>query len=336
MKLIILLLLVFIRHGHSQDEVSLMKGCSKNDIPACETLGAFYVKNEKWDKASILGKALCEKTSTLGCTYAGVSLLAQGKTKDGNNFLTKACDKFEPFACRSLGRLMKKVGEADLSHMYFRRACHYGLKDICSDLKKGKSIFSKGGLEFIKKLQEDCSDTKASSCSDRLASLDTCSTPLTKEDCVLLPGHLSIFFRAKLMQAEAKFSLLSIVAAQKLLKNDPKLKTYSYALDDVLKDYKPSMNYHYVFGFMKACAKKAKGNSLELFPQSYQNLDSRVESNIKSYFSKSKQGDCYNLTGGFEAYAVTNLDPLNSSSLDIWKIDQDGNLLQIKDGLPRP
>lgn len=341
MKILLLFLLFFVHPGHSQNDVgpeeaALMKGCSRNDLPACETLGAYYIKRENWEKASILGKALCDKDVTIGCTYAGIALLAKGKAREGNNFLTKACDKFEPFACRSLGRLMKTAGEPDLSHLYFRRACHYGLKEICGELKKGKVIFSNEGLSFIKKLQEDCSDTHASACSDRLTSITTCAKPLTKEDCLLLPGHLSIFFRAKLMQAEAKFSLLSLVAGEKLLKNDPKVKSYSYDLSSVLKDYKPLNNYHYVFGFMKGCAGKAQATSIELFAKSYQNLDSRSSTNIRNYFSKGKKDDCYNLTGGFEAYAVANLDPLNPSRLDVWKIDQDGNLFLVLDGLPIP
>jgi hypothetical protein len=176
MKFLVLFLIFFVYPAHSQngvspEEAALMKGCSKNDLPACETLGAYYIKKENWEKASILGKALCDKDLPIGCTYAGIALLNKGKAKEGNNALTKACDKFEPFACRSLGRLMKTAGEPDLSHMYFRRACHYGLTDICSDLKKGKVVFSTGGLDYIKKLQEECSDTQASICRERLASL---------------------------------------------------------------------------------------------------------------------------------------------------------------------
>jgi hypothetical protein len=341
MKIFLLILLCWSQSGFSQndvrlDEVSLLKACSKHDLPACETLGAYYIKIENWEKANIVGVALCDKDRSIGCTYAGISLLAKGKASEGTNFLTKACDKFEPFACRSLGRLMKKNGEGNLSHLYFRRACHYGLKDVCSDLKKGKTIFSKEGLDFISKIQEDCADTQLSSCSDKLSSLSSCSKPLSKEDCQLIPGHLSIFFRAKLMQSEAKFSLLSVVASQKALKNDTKINTYSYDLSSVLKNYKPLANYHYVFGFMKACAPKEKTTSLELFPESHQSLDSRVSSNIRSFFLKGKTADCYNLTGGFEAFAVANLDPLNKNRLDVWKIDQDSNLIQVTDGLPRP
>jgi len=341
MKIFLLILLCWSQSGFSQndvrlDEVSLLKACSKHDLPACETLGAYYIKIENWEKANIVGSALCDKDRSIGCTYAGISLLAKGKAAEGTKFLTKACDKFEPFACRSLGRLMKKSGEGNLSHLYFRRACHYGLKEVCADLKKGKTIFSKEGLDFIAKIQEDCADTQLSSCTDRLSSLNSCSKPLTKEDCQLIPGHLSIFFRAKLMQSEAKFSLLSVVASQKTLKTDPKIKTYSYDLATVLRNYKPLGNYHYVFGFMKACAPKEKTTSLELYPDSYQSFDSRVRSNIRSYFLKSKAADCYNLTGGFEAYAVANLDPLNKNRLDVWKIDQNGNLIQVVDGLPRP
>lgn len=341
MKIILFCLILFVPLGYAQnnvglEEAALMKTCTKNNLPACEALGAYYIKKENWEKATIVGKALCENEMALGCTYAGVAMLAKGTVKEGNIFLTKACDKFEPFACRSLGRLMKKAGEGDLSHMYFRRACHYGLKEICSELQKGKTIFSKAGLDFIKNIQVDCNDTQLSSCADRLSNLSTCSNPLTPKDCLLLPGHLSIFFRAKLMQSEAKFTLMSLVAAQKRLKNDEKIKRYSYDLLKVLQDYKPLNNYHYVFGFMKACAGKDKATSLDLFPKSYQNLNSRISVNIRNYFLKGKKSDCYDLTGGFEAYAITNLDPLHQNRLDVWKIDQDSNLIQIVDGLPIP
>lgn len=335
MKMLILALILFT-HSAYAEEAALIKSCTKKDLPACERLGAFYIKLEKWEKALIVGKALCDKDIPIGCTYSGLSLMAQNKAREGNSYLTKACDKFEPFACRSLGRLMKSGGEAELSHMYFRRACHYGLKDICSDLKKGKKVFSKAGVDYIKKVQEDCADTQASSCSDRLSSLSRCLPPLEKLDCLLIPGHLSIYFRAKLMQSEAKFSLLSLVAAQKILKNDPKINKYSYDLEVVLKGYKPLSNYHYVFGFMNACAGKEKTNTLSLYPESYSNLNTRIKVNIRNYFAKGKRNDCYDTKGGFEAFAVANLDPLNPSRLDVWKINHDGNLLQVADGLPLP
>lgn len=35
-----------------------------------------------------------------------------------------------------------------------------------------------------------------------------------------------------------------------------------------------------------------------------------------------------------EAFAVGNLDAVNPSKLDIWKINHDGNLIQISEGLP--
>jgi len=341
MKILILALVLISYSIHSQNDVSLeeatlMKACSKHELLSCESLGAYYIKKENWEKSIILGEALCGRDMTLGCTYAGMAWLAKGKGREGNNFLTKACDKFEPFACRSLGRLMKTAGAEDLSHMYFKRACHYGLNEICSDLKKGKIIFTSFALDFLKKIKDDCSDTKLSSCSDRIKNLDSCSPPLTKHDCLLLPGFLSIYFRAKLMQSEAKFSLLSVVAAQKTLKNDPEIKRYSYDLEVVLKGYKPLNNYHYVFGFLKSCAGKVKSMSLELFPESYLNLSKSIATNIRTYYSQGQKSECYDLSGGFGAYAVANLDPLNPSRLDVWKINQDGNLIQVKDGLPIP
>ncbi len=283
----------------------------------------------------MLGQALCEKDVIIGCTFAGMSYLSQTKAKEGQKLLTMACDKFEPFACRSLGRLMKTAGQSSLSHLYFKRACYYGLKEICRDLSKGKSILSQSGNEFLGKIKLDCSDTKSSACSDRLNALQLCKAPLSKEDCVLLPGFLSIFFRAKLMQEEAKFQLNTLLAAEKKLKLDPKLKAYSFDLEVVMKGVPSQKLYHYVFGFNLPCSGEGTATSLELYRSSYQHMDSRSLMSIRKEFSKGKSSDCYDSQWGFEAFAVASLDPLHPEQLDIWKINQDGNLIQLKDGLPK-
>ena len=81
MKRLLFCLILFVCPGYAQnnvglEEAALMKTCTKNNLPACESLGAYYIKKENWEKATIVGKALCENEIALGCTYAGVAMLA--------------------------------------------------------------------------------------------------------------------------------------------------------------------------------------------------------------------------------------------------------------------
>lgn len=325
----------------AQSEAELMQSCRKANLIDCEKLGALYIANSQWEKAYMMGELLCGKDIPMGCTYAGTSLLAQKKVKEGTNFLNKACDRFEPYACRSMARLMKNSDEKLLSYMYFKRACQYGLKEACPKLSKPRTTYSKAGVDFLKKLPVSCADTSLSICQEHLALLNACKEPLTKEDCILLPGELSIYFRGKLQQTEASLSLTSLLAAQKAIKTAPNSAGYSYDLKLVLKNFKPLNSYNYVFGFMKACRKRFGQSSwvttsLELFPDSYKHLSSRVRANILDYFAKGKQTDCYDPKAGFEAFAVANLDAFNPRHLDVWKTNQDGNILNVMDGLPRP
>ncbi len=324
-----------------QGESSLLQSCKKADLVACEKLGAFYLSKESWSNSYMIGEMLCGKDVVMGCTFAGTSLLNMSKTKEGMSFLNKACDLFEPHACRSLGRLMKTNKESALSYIYLKRACQYGLDESCRGLTKPKDLYSNAGKDYLKKLKTECADTSLSSCQDHLALLGGCKEPLKKDDCLVLPGELSIYFRGKLKQAEAALSLTSILAAQKLLKDAPQSKGYSYDLGVVLKTFKPLSHYEYVFGFMKACRKKYGEKkwittSLELFPDSYKHLSRRVRANIIDYFEKGKQDDCYDPKGGFQAFAVGNLDEMNPRRLDVWRTNQDGNLMQVTDGLPEP
>lgn len=320
-----------------------MQKCRNQDIAACEELGAHYLAAAKWDKALIVGEGLCSKDSAMGCTFAGSSLLAQGKVKEAQNFLNKACDKFEPYSCRSLARLMSKAADEPLANMYFKRACYYGLRESCQDVKDDiKLSFSPAGRDYIKKIQQSCQDTESAECSTAISSVKDCSPPLTKQDCELMPGYLSLYFRAKLAQSEAKLSLLSLHQGQKKLQAKPKVNSYSYDLALVMQDQKPAAKYQYAFGFMKSCGRKFNRrknvtiNSLQLWPKSYQHLSARIQANIMAYFSKGKEGDCYKPKIGFEAYAVGNLDPLDPTRLDVWKVDQAMELEHVDDGLPLP
>jgi hypothetical protein len=325
---------LFAQQNVSPLEKELLQMCSKRDLASCERLAALYVRQENWDNALMIGEALCGKEIPIGCTFAGMSLLAKKKSLEGTKLLNLACDKFEAYACRSLGRFMKSTGQNDLSHVYFRRACHFGLTDICRDLSKKKSILSSAGSDFNKKTTLDCSDTKSTACSDKLQQLTKCISPLTKNDCELLPGLLSIFFRAKLIQSEAKALLTSLVAAEKKLKANPKENTFSFDLKKVLLKEPHLQKYHYVFGFLLACSGQGVATSLDLFPASYQHLDSPHRKIILNEFQKGKTKDCYDPKFGFEAFAVTSLDPLNPKHLDIWKINHDGDLMHVHDGAP--
>jgi hypothetical protein len=301
---------------------------------SCESLAALFLKNEKWENAQLLGDAICKKNIPVGCTIKGMSLLKNKNVSEGTRLLNLACDQFEPFSCRSLGRLMKSSGQKDLSHVYFRKACYFGLTEVCNDLQKNKKVLSDSGSLFLKKLSEDCSDTNSSMCREKLNSLQNCLKVLDEKDCAVLPSLLTIFFRAKLIQAEAKGILTQIIKGQKKLKKDKKNKQYSFDLSIVLKDFKNRDHYQYVFGFNKLCSGKAKATSIELYPKAYLKMSSKSLSSIKKEFNKGKKQDCYDSRWGFEAYAMASLDPLHPEHLDIWKINQDGNLIQINDGSP--
>lgn len=337
--LILFLFISLTAFASNDSELSLQKNCSKNDLASCETLSAYYLKVEKWDNAFLIGDALCNKDVTKGCTFAGTALLAKGKTKEGFRYLSKSCDGFEPYACRSLARLMKQGREELASYMYSKRACYYGLTESCKNLKKPKETYSKKGLEFLKEVSVDCDDSASSSCKSRLDILQNCQKHLSEKDCLLIPGELSILFRAKLLQKSATLALMNIVKSENVLKE--KLKRYSYDLKLVLQDQKPLRSYYYVFGFSKACTKrfegkKAESTSLAIYKDSYSLLSSRVIKNISAFFYKGKPADCYDPKFGHEAFAVASLDPLNSARLDIWKTNRDGNIIHLQNGLPVP
>jgi hypothetical protein len=327
----------------SPEEIALQKSCSNSDLMACEGLTAFYIKNEKWDNAYVLGEALCSKEVMKGCTFAGTALLAKGNSKEGVYFLTKACDGFEPYACRSLARLMKTQNRQDLvTYMYNKRACYYGLNESCKNLKKPKDTYSPKGIEFMKEVAFDCEDSNSPLCQSRLKTLDNCSKILSEDDCLLIPGELSIYFRAMLIQESAKLTLKNIVDSQNVLKENPKQKRYTYDLKQLLKDHKSSSAYIYVFGFQKVCTKKyerakdAESTSLALYKDSYSTLSSRTKTNIAAFYYKGKADECYDPQFGYESFAVANLDPLNPARLDIWKTNRDGNMVHIQNGLPLP
>lgn len=339
MKYLILLLITFSAFA-ANEEAILQQECSKGNLPMCETLTAFYVKMEKWDNAYTLGEALCTREQMKGCTFAGTALLAKGRAKDGVTFLQKACDGFEPYACRSLARLMKQNKEEIASYMFTKRSCHYGLEQSCKNLKAPKETYSEKGKEFLKKTMESCDDTKSSLCKDAIASLAKCSEVYTTKDCQLLPGELSIFFRAKLLQESAKLVLMNLMADEAALKQKPQQTRFSYDLKTVMQN-KDKYVFKYVFGFSKACTKKfEKGNaestSLAIFKDAYSDMSDRTKKNIAAFFYKGKAEDCYDPKFSFEAFAVSNLDPQNTASLDIWKINNDGNLVQVQNGLPTP
>lgn len=323
-----------------QEENVLQNSCSKGDITSCEHLTALFIKRSQWNNAIVLGDTLCKKDSMKGCTFAGTALLSKERVKEGLIYLTKACDGLEPYACRSLSRIMKKNKEALSSYMFSKRACYYGLTEMCKTLKTPKETYSAKGIEFFKGMIADCEDSTSPLCKSRLEKLNDCRNILTENDCVLMPGDLSIYFRAKLIQESAKLNLQKMVESQNLLKENQKLKRFSYDLGMVFK-YESVNSNVFVYGFQKACTKKyeksnAESTTLGLFKQTYADLSTRVKTNIASFFYKGKAEDCYDPRYGYEVFAVGNLDPLNPPKLDIWKINGDGNILHVQDGLPVP
>ena len=114
----------------------------------------------------------------------------------------------------------------------------------------------------------------------------------------------------------------------------PKENSFSFDLKKVLLNEPYLQKYHYVFGFLLACSGKGVATSLKLFPDSYLHLDSPSRKIILNEFQKGKTKDCYDPKFGFEAFAVTSLDPLNPKHLDIWKINHDGDLMHVHEGAP--
>lgn len=313
---------------------TLMEGCRNQDLSSCEKLGANYLAKSDWESTYMIGEALCVKESAKGCLFAGSALLAQGKIKEAHKFLNQACDKFEPLACRSLGRLMQKAGEKELGRMYFKRGCTYGYKDLCEEVKDYRFVYSLAGQNLLQNIQSDCKDAQSKACLTHFSTIQSCTMPLNKLDCQLLSGYLSLYFRGKLQQAEARASLLSVFNSEKSIKE--KVGSFTYDLERVSNTHIPAVDSNYVFGFMKACGKKAKTQSRELFPSSFKHYGPKATKGILDYFAKGKSDDCYESKSGYEAFAVASLDPLNPSRVDVWKIDQDGKVENILDGLPLP
>lgn len=337
MKLFFALLLVTT--SALAQEYFLLQDCGKKDLDSCEKLGTLYLGQEKWDKAYLVGEALCTQDRAMGCMLAGTSLLAQKKIKEATPFLQRGCDGFEPYSCRSLGRLMEKADENITANMYFKRACFYGLKEVCEDVRDTRIFFSSAAIDLIKKMKVDCLDTKTEACVNNLEAMKVCALPLNKQDCELLAHYSSLFFRAKFIQAEAKLVLMNIATAQKLLKE--KTGSYSYDLKKILKDQKLQPNYHYVFGFKKSCVTKyvkggARATSRSLHPELYKWMGPKVTTNVLKVFEKGASDECYDQKSGYEAYAVTNLDPTKLDHVDVWKIDQDMKVENLVDGLPLP
>ncbi|HXH73318.1 MAG TPA: hypothetical protein VNJ08_00015 [Bacteriovoracaceae bacterium] len=332
MKFLFSLLLLFIQFKATASEQELLVSCGKQELAACEKLGAHYISKSDWKNAFMIGEALCGRDMGTGCMFAGTSLLAQGKIAEAQGFLSQGCDKFEPLSCRSLARLMSKAGEKAQANMYFKRACHFGLKDICEDLKNSETWISPSALGLITQMKIDCTDTRSKACLTHLGTINSCVLPLIKLDCQLLAGYLSIYFRAKLIQAEAKAVLTTLYGYQKAMKEKG---SYSYDLNVILKGTKPQDRYQYVVGFMKACGKN-NTNMRDIYPRAFKHIGPKTTTNILAYFSRGKKDECYDEKAGYEAYAVGSLDPLNLSRLDVWKIDQDQRVEHVLDGLPLP
>ncbi len=321
----------------ASSESDLAKKCIDKNLGSCLELTAHFIKASRWSEAFALGDALCKKDALKGCTYAGIAAIANGKAKVGFDLLSMACDGFEPFACQSLADIAKKNREEKMRYMYQKRACYYGLSESCKDLNKPTNLYSLKGQAIFKSILADCETTNSSSCKAQLQNLAKCSDPLTKEDCFFIPGDLSIVFRAKLIQDVAKLGLVKMFAAQKVFKENK--KRYTYDLSSLMQDKNDLTSSKYVFGFQVACTKKfehkkAQSTSLGVHPQGYQDFSPLTKRSIMAFFKKEKGVDCYDPSLSFDAYAVGKLDPLNPTEFDIWKINRDGNIIQVQNGLP--
>jgi hypothetical protein len=321
----------------SSEESELTKKCLTKDLDSCLDLTALLMKKSRWVEAYSIGEALCKKDVLKGCTYAGTSAIVKGSAKIGFDLLSKACDGFEPYACQSLADIAKKSKEDKMRYMYQKRACYNGLSESCKGLNKPANLYSSQGLDFYKRILVDCENTNDTSCKTQLENLSKCPGPLSKEDCFLMPGDLSIVFRAKLIQDVGKLTLLKVLAAQKRIKESK--KRYTYDLSSLVQDEKEFASSKYVFGFQVACTKKyenqkAQSTSIGVHPEAYKNFSEQTKRTIIAFYKKEKADDCYDPGLGFEAFAAGKLDPLNPTKLDIWKINRDGDIVQIQNGMP--
>lgn len=334
-----LLLTLFVSLGAlaASHEKVLSKKCLDKDLDSCLDLTAHFIKSSQWSEAYAVGESLCKLDMLKGCTYAGTAAIAKGAAKVGFDLLSKACDGFEPFGCQFLADVAKKNREDKMRYMYQKRACYYGLSESCKGLNKPNNFYSSKGQEYLKKILVDCENTSSESCKAQLKNLTLCPDPLTKEECFFIPGDLSIVFRAKLIQDVAKLSLLKILAAQKIHKENN--KRYSYDLAALVKEKGDFTSSKYVFGFQVACSKKyenqkSQSTSMGVDPQGYKSFTESTKRSFIAFFKKENASDCYDPTIGFEAYAVGKLDPLDPNVLDIWKINRDGDILHVQNGLP--
>jgi hypothetical protein len=316
---------------------STLNKCKANDLNSCLELTAQFMQQSRWADAYSIGEALCKKDVFKGCTYAGTSAIAKGSAKIGFDLLSKACDGFEPYACQALADIAKKSKEDKMRYMFQKRACYNGLSESCKNLNKPANLYSSKALEFYKKLLSDCEVTSDTSCKTALGTLSKCPEPLTKEDCFLMPGDLSIVFRAKLIQDMGKLTLLKVLAAQKKVKETN--KRYTYDLSSLLPNEQGVASSKYVFGFQVACTKKyenekAQSTSMGVHPEVYKNFSEQTKRTIIGFFKKKNSDDCYEPSLGFQAFAVGKLDPLDPLILDVWRINMAGDMIQVQDGLP--
>lgn len=334
-KLLFFSFLVF-----AQDK-TLIEKCRQNDLASCESLASYFLERKDFSNSLPISEALCKNSIVMGCTLAGSAKLAQGKVKEAYDFFNKACDQFEPLSCRSLARLMTQGGENDLAQMFFRRSCQFGLLDICQEIENSHHNFSTPAINLVRSIRSDCSEMESTACKTQLNLIGKCSSPLTKKDCLLLAGYMTLYFHARARQAEAKIVLLKFYEHQKGLK-ESMYQSYSYDLPRALKNFSPHSNYQYIFGVMKNCARKylakrkVRSDSFDLYTNSYKNLRVRPKANILNYFETGSASDCYDPKHGYEAYAVSVLDPANPTHLDVWKIDQDKKITHVMDGSPIP
>jgi hypothetical protein len=148
--------------------------------------------------------------------------------------------------------------------------------------------------------------------------------------------------RAKLLQSEAKVLLMALASYQLSLKEDKNFRRFSYDLPTVQKRAQALKNYHYVFGFKRVCSKQyvrarhPRYHSQKLYPESYRQFPARELANVLSFFEQKKNVSCPRPQEGYEAFAVSALDPLHPSQLDVWKIDQTQKLVHWQDGSPAP
>ncbi len=117
--------------------------CEKEDGFGCYGLATHLMfqgdKGKCNDRVAGLLSKSCSRNCSEACTALGLITLAGKCVKEdalaASEHLTKACEMGSAFGCEVLGRLMVGAEAPDQARKPWEKACRYGQKDACKNLK---------------------------------------------------------------------------------------------------------------------------------------------------------------------------------------------------------